>query len=161
MKKKTRFLTYEGRTLSVARWAKERGIKEESILFRLSLGWPPERCLLKLPRMQWVPRPLSLLIASHKKEYRAFHAMRQRCYNTKVPGYKRYGGRGIKVCELWRVGGFEQFLKDVGRCPPGCALDRIQIMTARIHRRILDGRRPSSKGTTRGAIAGPPTTGEP
>ena len=28
--------------------------------------------------------------------------MKRRCYNSKVPDYKYYGGRGIKVCEEWK-----------------------------------------------------------
>lgn len=27
--------------------------------------------------------------------------MKQRCYNPKTPCYKRYGGRGIKICDEW------------------------------------------------------------
>lgn len=27
--------------------------------------------------------------------------MKSRCGNTKVPCWKRYGGRGIKVCDEW------------------------------------------------------------
>lgn len=28
--------------------------------------------------------------------------MRRRCYDEKFPGYKRWGGRGITVCDSWR-----------------------------------------------------------
>lgn len=30
-----------------------------------------------------------------------FKGMRQRCYYPKHKGYKRYGGRGIKICDEW------------------------------------------------------------
>lgn len=34
--------------------------------------------------------------------YRIWQGMKRRCYNSKVPDYKYYGGRGIKVCEEWK-----------------------------------------------------------
>lgn len=33
--------------------------------------------------------------------YRIWLNMKSRCNNEKVPCYKHYGGRGIKVCEEW------------------------------------------------------------
>jgi hypothetical protein len=30
--------------------------------------------------------------------------MRQRCYNPRNPAYSDYGGRGITMCEEWRIG---------------------------------------------------------
>lgn len=57
-------------------------------------------------------------------EYRAWHAMRQRCYHPSQPHYSRYGGRGIVVCERWQV--FANFLADMGLRPsPRHSLDRI------------------------------------
>jgi hypothetical protein len=49
--------------------------------------------------------------------------MLSRCYNSNVPGYKNYGGRGIKVCERWQV--FENFYADMGDPPAGYSIDRI------------------------------------
>lgn len=34
--------------------------------------------------------------------YNSWTNMRQRCQNPKHPKYKRYGGRGIKVCKKWQ-----------------------------------------------------------
>lgn len=34
--------------------------------------------------------------------------MKQRCYNKNNPGYKNYGGRGIKICNEW-LNSFENF----------------------------------------------------
>lgn len=49
-------------------------------------------------------------------EYRAYFAMKTRCYNQKDPGYKDWGGRGIKVCPEW-LNDFTVFLKDMGPRP--------------------------------------------
>lgn len=39
--------------------------------------------------------------------YRIWDAMRYRCNNENSSSYKRYGGRGIKVCKEWEI--FENF----------------------------------------------------
>ena len=39
--------------------------------------------------------------AMHKKLYDVYYAMRKRCYNENCRAYKRYGARGITVCEEW------------------------------------------------------------
>lgn len=59
-------------------------------------------------------------------EYRAWKAMRQRCYNQNYEHYKHYGGRGIKVCGSW-LNSFECFLIDMGRKPSKKhSLDRVR-----------------------------------
>ena len=61
---------------------------------------------------------------SQTPEYGAWHRMVQRCSDSKVPEYYRYGGRGITVCPEWRD--FERFLTDMGRRPfPGATLERV------------------------------------
>lgn len=58
-------------------------------------------------------------------EYRIWTSMIQRCENPNRPKYPRYGGRGIRVCDLWRQS-FAAFLKDVGHRPSrNHTLDRI------------------------------------
>lgn len=43
------------------------------------------------------------------RTYYAWTSMRSRCANPSKESYPRYGGRGISVCERWRI--FENFLK--------------------------------------------------
>lgn len=49
--------------------------------------------------------------------------MKQRCNNPDSRDYKNYGGRGIKYCEKWET--FEGFFEDMGMCPDGLSLERI------------------------------------
>lgn len=58
-------------------------------------------------------------------EYITWWSMIDRCHNPNNKNYKRYGGRGIFVCEEWRTNSI-QFLEDMGRKPEkGLSLDRI------------------------------------
>lgn len=57
------------------------------------------------------------------KNKRRFYNMRHRCNNPNDPSYHRYGGRGIRVCERWDS--FKNFHEDMGDCPDGMSLDRI------------------------------------
>ena len=49
--------------------------------------------------------------------------MRDRCNNPNNPYYYRYGGRGISICSRWDD--FWLFVEDMGECPKGYTLDRI------------------------------------
>ena len=60
------------------------------------------------------------------QEYHAWNGMRQRCYNKNSPKYKNYGARGIKVCDRW-LHSFETFYADMGKCPDGFSIDRIDV----------------------------------
>lgn len=57
-------------------------------------------------------------------EYRAWKHAKSRCYNPNVDMYPRYGGRGITMCDEWRES-FHAFFADMGRCPDGLTLNRI------------------------------------
>ncbi len=56
--------------------------------------------------------------------YQSWVAMRRRCYDAKNNRYANYGGKGITVCERW-LNSFENFLADMGECPDGYSIDRI------------------------------------
>lgn len=56
------------------------------------------------------------------REYRVWCGMRQRCFDPGCKDYARYGARGVSVCPSWDS--YARFLKDMGRCPSGAALER-------------------------------------
>lgn len=57
-------------------------------------------------------------------EYRAWAHMIERCHNPGAQSYANYGGRGIRVCERWRVS-FVAFMADMGQRPsPHHSIDR-------------------------------------
>ena len=49
-------------------------------------------------------------------EHGIWRQMIGRCTNEKLPGFYKYGGRGIKVCHRWQES-FQAFLADVGPRP--------------------------------------------
>jgi hypothetical protein len=61
---------------------------------------------------------------THLREYRIWVNMKSRCSDPNQPAYPNYGGRGISVCERWRLS-FEDFLEDMKRAPEGHEIDRI------------------------------------
>lgn len=63
--------------------------------------------------------------AGQSKTYRAWRDMWQRCTNRNLACYKNYGGRGISVDPSWAS--FEKFLADMGTCPEGLTLDRVDV----------------------------------
>lgn len=60
-------------------------------------------------------------------EYKVWAFMKQRCYNPKNVAYKRYGGRGIVICDGWRDN-FGAFVRDMGSRPTDAhSIDRIDV----------------------------------
>jgi hypothetical protein len=54
--------------------------------------------------------------ATHRREYRCYWCMKQRCHQTSHGSFKNYGERGITICARW-LESFENFLADMGPCP--------------------------------------------
>lgn len=63
--------------------------------------------------------------------YDIWAGMVQRCENPNNPNYKNWGGRGIYICERWRITkprgvGFQNFVADMGNRPSNeHTIDRI------------------------------------
>lgn len=53
----------------------------------------------------------------------AWVEMKRRCFSKHRKEYKTHGARGITVCARWMK--FEAFFADMGECPDGLQLDRI------------------------------------
>lgn len=65
------------------------------------------------------------LHVSASPTYFVWRNMRRRCRDPKDASYANYGGRGISVCPEWES--YDQFYEDMGECPPGLTLDRIDV----------------------------------
>jgi hypothetical protein len=57
------------------------------------------------------------------RSYKCWAGMKQRCDNHNNTHFHRYGGRGITYHRDWKL--FTNFYRDMGECPPGLTLDRI------------------------------------
>lgn len=57
------------------------------------------------------------------REYKSWTRAKRRCADVDNPNY---GGRGIQMCDRWKAN-FENFLIDMGPCPDGCTIDRIDV----------------------------------
>lgn len=60
----------------------------------------------------------------HTREYRIWRGMISRCHSPTNAAYSHYGARDIFVCDSWRYS-FANFLADMGPCPAGLSIDRI------------------------------------
>ncbi len=55
--------------------------------------------------------------------YAVWNTMKSRCGNPANEAFPQYGGRGIKVCARWEK--FSGFYADMGDCPAGMTLERV------------------------------------
>ena len=68
---------------------------------------------------------------TNSRLYNVWSAIKRRCYNTTVPEYKWYGGRGIQMCDEWRenFSMFQTWAMSAGYDPCAkrgeCTIDRI------------------------------------
>lgn len=63
---------------------------------------------------------------SHTKEHAAWKALRARCMSPRNKDFRRYGGRGITICQRW-LDSFEAFLADMGPAGEATSIDRIDV----------------------------------
>lgn len=56
--------------------------------------------------------------------YATWKGIKQRCYNKRNPGYRHYGGRGVRMCERW-LHSFRNFTDDMGPKPEGATIERV------------------------------------
>lgn len=57
---------------------------------------------------------------------KSYQHAKSRCTNPNDEKYPHYGGRGISMCARW-MDNFENFLSDMGECPEGLSIDRIDV----------------------------------
>lgn len=57
------------------------------------------------------------------REYRIWKALRTRVNNPNLPYAQYYSGKNVQLCSAWED--FETFYRDMGPCPEGYSIDRI------------------------------------
>jgi len=65
---------------------------------------------------------------SGTKLWKTWIGINKRCKNRNDKSYLYYGGKGVKICKDWcssNPNGFSNFLRDMGECPEGMTIDRI------------------------------------
>lgn len=95
--------------VGTSKWLMQCDCGNEIILnySRLLYGQGSCGCVRKETCQQWGKSHITHG-KSNTKLYRKYRGVLNRCYNPNCNSYKRYGGRGIDVCEEWR-NSFESF----------------------------------------------------
>lgn len=64
---------------------------------------------------------------SNTPEYKIYHGILRRCFDSNQKCYPRYGGRGITVCNGWR-NSFQTFFRDMNERPTSKhSIDRVDV----------------------------------
>lgn len=58
------------------------------------------------------------------REYHSWSGAKHRVSCPTCKHYPYYGGRGVRMCSWW-FNSFPHFLEDMGKCPDGCSIHRI------------------------------------
>jgi hypothetical protein len=95
----------------------QRAVTEQSIRASLRRGKPPS-CGCGMGNRKHGNAKVNQV----SRTYRSWQSMVKRCENSNDPKYKRYGARGIRVCEGLRA--FESFIEELGPRPDGKTIDR-------------------------------------
>ncbi len=107
-----------GMMQSIAMWARDSGRSRHSIRYRLDCGMTAEEAIFGKNK-----NPHERHGMCRSREYRIWTGMVDRCNRPKNRVFRYYGGKGIRVCEKWMS--FQGFYADMGACPEGCSIDRI------------------------------------
>jgi hypothetical protein len=97
------FIEYNGERKTKAEWSRILSNNTSLVSNRLALGWNAQDAV-----------SIPLTVHHHGKTntrlHRIWAAMKARCYNKHVIGYKSNGARGVKICKEWK-NDFEAFYK--------------------------------------------------
>ena len=115
------YVEFRGEKIRIETLAARAKISLNLLRQRLKSGRTAEESLYELLANK--PKPPKKF--GRHELYKVWDSMKQRCYNQNNPGYKNYGGRGIKVCDEW-LNDFKRFAEDMGPKPTkNHSLDRI------------------------------------
>ncbi len=104
------YATYNGEKKKLSDWAKEVGLPRHVLYNRIVLrGWTIEKAMTEPTQKNEKHGK------SRTPEFHVWQLMWRRCSVESDSAYKNYGGRGIKVCEEWRL--FSSFYRDMGSRP--------------------------------------------
>ena len=110
---------WNGEERSLKSLAREFGFPPMTLSWRLNkLGWSLERALTTPCTRTKLDTP-----SRQSRAYQAWCSAKKRCYSKTHPAYARYGGRGIRIADVWKDDP-AQFIRDMGEPGPGQSLER-------------------------------------
>lgn len=123
------------------RWAQAVKAASCAASYRRENGFTETKDDYFVDGVQWadewlIKRVSEIDLSSSGRLHNIWKGMRARCNNPKIPSYKNYGGRGIRVCDNWNIffnfaiwsilNGYNDILtidrinNDKGYCPENC-----------------------------------------